>query len=316
MTPKSHFTSRVSTAAEWDMESESRTVSMSPPILSDRTFRHFSEYVTAELGIKMPLSKKTMLQGRLQKRLRILGLQSFEDYARYVFGPEGQATNESVILLDLVTTNKTDFFREPRHFDYLIGTAVPELIRAAGAGIRRKLQVWSAGCSTGAEPYTLAMVLSDFANTVDGFEFSILATDISTKVLDKARRAVYREYEAEPVPLEMKKRHLLRSRDRSACLVRVVPGLRDKVQFRRLNFMDEDFGIEKPVDIIFCRNVIIYFDHQTQERVLSRICRYLKPGGFLFMGHSETLHGLSLPLVQATTAIYRKKPDNPAIRKK
>lgn len=310
MTLQNHGASSISTAIEGDIE----TASSSPPILSDGTFHCFSEYITAKLGIKMPITKKTMLQGRLQKRLRILGLNSFEDYAQYVFGPEGQAKKESVNLLDLVTTNKTDFFREPRHFDYMINTAVPELIRARGAGIRKKLQVWSAGCSTGAEPYTLAMVLSDFADTVDGFDFSILATDISTQVLDKARRAVYREFEAEPVPLEMRKRHLLRSRDQSARLVRVVPGLRDKVRFRRLNFMDEDFRIEQPVDIIFCRNVIIYFDHQTQERVLLRISQHLKPGGFLFMGHSETLHGLRLPLAQATTAVYRKKADSSAMK--
>jgi chemotaxis protein methyltransferase CheR len=314
MTLQNHYTSPISPAIEGEMETGCHAGSTPPPKLSDRMFRQFSEYITQELGIKMPPTKKTMLQGRLQKRLRILGFHSFEDYAGYVFGPEGKATEESVVLMDLVTTNKTDFFREPRHFDYLIDTAVPALINAKGAGMRRKLLVWSAGCSTGAEPYTLAMVLSDFADTMDGFDFSILATDISTKVLEKAQKAVYREHEAEPVPLELKRRHLLKSRDRSARLVRVAPALRDKVRFRRLNFMEEDFGIEQPADIIFCRNVIIYFDQKTQERVLTRICRHLKPGGFLFMGHSETLHGLNLPLVQETTAIYKRKADNSTVR--
>jgi len=283
----------------------------SPQMLSDSMFHRFSEFITAELGIKMPPSKKPMLQGRLQKRLRFLGFNSFEDYAHYVFGPEGKM-KELAHMLDLVTTNKTEFFRESRHFDYLIGTALPQLIRTTGVGLRRKLLVWSAGCSTGAEPYTLAMVLSDFASSVEGFDFSILATDISTQVLDKAQRAVYREDEVAPVPLEMKKRYLLRSKDRSARLARVVPKLRDKVQFRRLNFMEADFGIKQPADIIFCRNVIIYFDRPTQEAVLRHVCQHLKPHGFLFMGHSETLHGLRLPLSQAATTIYVRESDNTA----
>ncbi len=295
------------------MTTDTRTISIPPQILSDKVFHRFSEFITAELGIKMPASKKTMLQGRLQKRLRFLGLRSFEEYARYVFSPEGKE-NELVHVLDLVTTNKTDFFRESRHFDYLVATAVPELIDETGVRMRNRLTVWSAGCSTGAEPYTLAMVLGDFAENVKGFNFSILATDISTRVLEKARKAVYREDELAPVPAEMKKRYLLKSKDRSTRLVRIVPALRAAVEFQRLNFMDEDFCIEQPADIVFCRNVIIYFDRPTQEAVLRRICRYLRPGGFLFMGHSETLHGMRLPLVQATTTIYRRKPDKIAIQ--
>ncbi len=303
------------TSERLDTGTDRRALSSSPQLLSDKTFHLFSEFITAEVGIKMPLSKKTMLQGRLQKRLRLLGLNSFEDYARYVFSPEGK-DRELVHMLDLVTTNKTDFFRESTHFDYLAGVAAPELIRAAGAGVRQKLMVWSAGCSTGAEPYTLAMVLSDFADKVDRFGFSILGTDICTHALDKAVRAVYREDELAPAPLEMKKRYLLRSRDHNARLVRIVPRLRAMVQFRRLNFMESEFPIEQPADIIFCRNVIIYFDRPTQEAVLKRICGHLKPGGFLFMGHSETLHGLRLPLVQTATSIYRKKADAPIVQSK
>jgi chemotaxis protein methyltransferase CheR len=246
-----------------------------------------------------------MLEARLRKRLRALGMRSYSSYCDYIFGRQG--TEEEIVhMIDVVTTNKTDFFREPKHFEYLAGTAVPELIGTSGAGTERRLSVWSAGCSTGEEPYTLAMVLSDLADRWAGFHFLILATDISTLVLDSARNAVYEEEKIAPVPWEMKRRYLLRSRDRSRRLVRIVPALREKVKFRRLNFMDSDFGMLEPQHIIFCRNVIIYFDRPTQERLLNRFCDYLLDGGYMFMGHSETLHGLDVPLAQVAPTIYRK----------
>lgn len=273
--------------------------------LCDRDFHRLSSLVYSECGIKMPVTKKVMLEARLRKRLRELGMKSFHDYCEYLFSKEGMEL-ELIPMIDVVTTNKTDFFREPRHFDLLDRTALPELARVYGAGIRRPLKVWSAGCSTGEEPYTIAMVLNEFRVNHPAFHFYILATDISTKVLDRAIRGIYREQTAETLPMAFKRKYLLRSRDRERGLVRIVPDVRSQVKFRRLNFMDEDFGVAEPMDIIFCRNVIIYFDRQTQERLIHRLCTHLIPGGYLFMGHSETLSGLNVPLVSVGPMVYRR----------
>ena len=273
------------------------------PDLSPQTFSRISQFISDELGFKMPPAKKTMLQGRLMKRMRKLKLQSYESYCNYLFSEEGRQ-HEMVHMLDAVTTNKTDFFREPRHFEFLTRQVLPELARSEGAGVQRRLNVWSAGCSTGAEPYTLAMVLGEFSAAYAGFDYAILATDISTRVLSIAREAIYTETEAKPIPLALKKKYLLRSKDRTRQLVRIDPKLRKKVSFGRLNFMDAQYGIKTAMDMIFCRNVLIYFDHPTQQQVLSRLCRHLRPGGYLFSGHSETLNGFDLPLHQVDTTVY------------
>ena len=276
-----------------------------PAAMSNREFARFAEFIYDQCGIKMPPAKKTMLEARLQKRLRVMGMHSFQDYADYVFSREG-AGLELVHLIDVVTTNKTDFFREPAHFDYLVSTALHDLAQSRGVGFRKALSIWSAGCSSGEEPYTLAMVLSEFAAQNHGFSYSILATDICTTVLDKARLAIYEEERVVPVPLPIKRKYLLRGKGAQKGLVRIVPELRGRIRFRRLNFMDDDFGLREPMDIIFCRNVIIYFDKRTQERLLNKFCRHLVPGGYLFMGHSETLSGLDVPLIQVASTIYRK----------
>lgn len=271
--------------------------------LGDREFKRFSEFIETQCGIRMPASKKTMLEARLQKRLRSLGMDSFRAYCDFLLSPEG-IKNELIPMIDVVTTNKTDFFREPAHFDFLNKNI---LVKIGVSGISRKLRVWSAGCSSGEEPYTLAMVLHDFAEKCYGFDFSILATDICTTVLEKAALGVYQIEDVDPVPLELKRKYLLKSRDKSKGIVRIAPELRRLVKFRRLNFMDDDFGISEPMDIIFCRNVIIYFDRRTQEKLLNKFCRHMAPGGYLFLGHSETLNGLDVPLVQVYSTVYKKQ---------
>ncbi|RII28339.1 MAG: chemotaxis protein CheR [Geobacter sp.] len=274
------------------------------PRLSSGDFTRLSRFIYDECGIRMPPSKKTMLEARLNRRLRELGMRSFTDYCTHLFGNSG--VEERVTMIDLATTNKTDFFREADHFSYLTQQALPEWRQRRGGGGSRRLMVWSAGCSTGEEPYTLAMVLQEFAAGCGDFDFRILATDISTQVLGKAQLAVYHEDRVAPVPLYLKRKYLLRSKDRENGLVRVVPELRAKVSFRRLNFMAGDFGLRETMDIIFCRNVIIYFDRPTQERLLNRLCAHLHPGGLIFMGHSETLSGLDVPLTQVSPTVYRK----------
>jgi chemotaxis protein methyltransferase CheR len=273
--------------------------------INDRDFARLSSFIHSEYGIKLPEGKRVLLESRLRRRLRVLGMNSYSEYCDYLFSPEG-TQNEIIHMIDVVTTNKTDFFREPKHFDFLVQTALPELIKVYEANSRRKYTIWSAGCSTGEEPHTLAMVLSEFAERQHGFNFSILATDISTRVLEHARRGIYKEEVVQPVPVAMKMKYLLKGKDKNNGLVRVGPQLRSLINFRRLNFMDSDFGIKEPVDIIFCRNVIIYFDRPTQEKLLNRFARQLIPGGYLFMGHSETLSGMSVPLQPAGQMVYRK----------
>lgn len=277
-----------------------------PQVMSQATFELFRDYVTTYLGIKMPDVKKTMLQSRLQKRLRLLSIPSYEAYYNYVLGPGGCA-EELHHMIDAVTTNKTDFFREPKHFDYLNRVVIPDLISARMGSVPRNYRFWSAGCSTGAEPYTLAMVLSEFAEGRPDFHFSIMATDISRRVLDEARAAIYSEEMIAPIPMALRRKYLLRSKNRDEKTVRICPEIRSRVRFGRLNFMDENFGIQQDVDVIFCRNVLIYFDRPTQELVINRLCRHLNMGGYLFLGHSETLNGLNVPLIQVHPTIYRRQ---------
>ncbi len=273
--------------------------------MSNELFKRLSDFIYTESGIKMPYSKKTMLEARLQKRLRSMELDSFNEYCSYLFSPEGIA-KELVHMIDVVTTNKTDFFREPQHFEYLLEYVLPELIDTKGAGIRRPFMVWSAACSSGEEPYTLAMVLDRFSHKVRGFSYQVLATDISTRVLAQAQAAIYDGERADQIPQEFRRHYLMRSRDRTKGLVRIVPELRAHVKFRRLNFMADDFGMREKMDVVFCRNVLIYFDRPTQETVINRICSHLHHGGYLFTGHSETINGMNVPLQQVANTVSRR----------
>jgi len=280
-----------------------RTGGLKP--MTNGEFRKFSEFIHSECGIKLSETKKTLLEARLQKRMRLLGIDSFQRYADYVFSPEG-LHGELPHMIDVVTTNKTDFFREPDHFDYLVRSALPALMARRSSVDHKRFYFWSAGCSTGEEPYTLAMVLSDYAESHPLFRFLILATDISTQVLEKARSGIYEEAKVLPVPAVMKKRYLLRSRNRHDRLVRVTPELRSQVKFAHLNLMEGDFGIREQVEVVFCRNVVIYFDRNTQQDLLRKFYRQLLPGGYLFMGHSETLSGFDLDFVPVAPTIYQK----------
>lgn len=266
--------------------------------ISTRDYSRLRQLIYDEAGIALGSGRKTMLEVRIKRRLKELAIPSYGEYCDYVFSQKG-IESELESLIDVVTTNKTDFFREPRHFEQLTGMALPDLTS-------NPLLVWSAGCSTGEEPYTLAMVLSEYALAHSGFSFRILATDVSTTVLEKAQLGIYSSEVVRPVPPALKAKYLMRSRDRGVERVRVVPELRRLVEFRRLNFMDPDYGVTRKAGAIFCRNVIIYFDRPTQQRILSRLVDCLEPGGYLFVGHAETLHDLDLPLVPIAPTLYRR----------
>ncbi|HOJ13130.1 MAG TPA: CheR family methyltransferase [Deltaproteobacteria bacterium] len=268
-------------------------------------FERLSSLIMSELGIKMPPSKKTMLEARLAKRMRDLNIDDLGEYVRFLFTPEG-TSRELPHMLDAVTTNKTDFFREPQHFTYLAEHAVPTLVASTGAGMRRPLMVWSAACSSGEEAYTLAMVLKEYATHHPGFRFMVLGTDVSNRMIETARLAIYQDTRAEPIPLHLREKYLLKSKDRSKKLVRIAPEIRSVVRFRRLNFLEEDYQLREKMDVIFCRNVLIYFERATQEKVLRHLCEHLAHGGYMFTGHSETISGMNLPLRSVSGTVSRR----------
>jgi chemotaxis protein methyltransferase CheR len=269
--------------------------------LSKRNFDALSRYIYDYSGIKMPATKVTMLEGRLRRRLRATGIATLDAYCEYLFKQNGLAT-ESTYLIDAVTTNKTDFFREPKHFDYMEQVGLPEML-AAG---HKQLRFWSAACSTGAEPYTIAMVLQEFASANREVDYRILATDLSTDVLQVAKRGVYPRDMVMPVPRSMQQKYLMTARDRTRSDVRISPRLRGKIGFARLNLMDESYPVGDAMHMIFCRNVLIYFDKATQAKVLTRLCNCLMPGGYLFVGHSESVTGIQLPVKQVANTVFRK----------
>lgn len=271
------------------------------PLMTDRELKQFSEFIYTELGIKITPAKKTMLQARLQRRLRTLNMNTYGEYLDYLQSLKGLEV-ELPQMVDAVTTNTTSFFREPRHFEFLSRTILPAWQKKHS---QRSFAVWNAGCSSGEEPYTTAMVLMDHHERVSPLKFTIVATDISTDILHKAARAVYEEEKIATIPVEFRRKYLLRSKDRNKRLVRIIPELRDKVSFRRLNFMD-DFQFREKMDLIFCRNVMIYFDKKTQHELVEKFCAHLLPGGHLFIGHSESLSGTGLPLKQLAPATYMR----------
>lgn len=280
-----------------------------PPSLNamtQREFDRFSALIYDEAGIKIPQAKKTMLEARLQKRLKALGMTRFDEYAAFVFSLAGQQ-QEMIHLVDVVTTNKTDFFREPHHFEYLTKHVVPAMQACHGAGeVATPFKIWSSACSTGEEPYTIAMVLSEYAAANHGFRFTITASDICTQVLQTALAAIYPEDRVDTIPLALKKKYLMRSKDKKRSLVRICSELRELVKFKRLNLMDDELDIAERQDVIFCRNAIIYFDKPTQARLMHKFHRKLLPGGYLFLGHSETLNGLDVPFQAVASTVYRK----------
>ena len=275
--------------------------------LGQQDFRRLAEFVHTRSGIRMPPSKKSFLEGRIRRHLSALGFATMNQYCKWLFN-EGGLVQDEAALLDAVTTNKTEFFRERHHFEFVRNVILPEL-RATSSGSQRPRMIWSAGCSNGAEPYSLAMICEDVARTDSGFHFEILASDISTEVLRLAMRAIYPHSAIGPVPMELRKRYLLH--DPGSDEVRIVPDLRRKAKFKYHNLMDEPYPASQAMDIVFCRNLLIYFDRATQRTVLSRLCRCLRPGGYLFLGHSEgSIADLKLPLRPVGPTIFVREVAN------
>ena len=279
-----------------------QTMSASEEAVSGSDYARLCKLIYAEAGIQLGTERKTMLEVRIKRRLKVLNFNTYGQYCDYLFGHVG-LKDELVHLIDVVTTNKTDFFREAAHFDFLVDKALPELAERI---LGRQFTIWSAGCSTGEEPYTLAILLSEYALAHPGFTFRITASDISNIVLEKAELGIYTSDVVAAVSPALRRKYFMRSLKPGSDQQRVVPELRRQVEFRRLNFMDADYGVRERLDAIFCRNVIIYFDRATQERILRRLTDHLLPGGYLFVGHAETLHDMNLPLTPVAPALYRR----------
>lgn len=266
--------------------------------LGDREFTQFQTLMRRVAGIHLPISKKTLVSGRLSKRLRMRGITSYGDYYRYIVGGSDPAELQTAI--ELLTTNETYFFREPSHFEFLAHEVLPNL--RPGADLR----VWSAACSTGEEAYSIAMVLMDRLGESASWE--VFGSDINGKVLETAGGATYTTARNEAsIPVEYRRRFCLRGTGAMAGKLRVAASVRDRVRFDRMN-LNEDLSSAGQFDVVFLRNVMIYFDMDMKRRVVAALHRQIRPGGWLFVGHSENLHGVSSSFSQARPTIYRKSP--------
>ncbi|BBU64285.1 chemotaxis protein methyltransferase (plasmid) [Methylosinus sp. C49] len=233
-------------------------------------------------------------------------MANLDEYVALVLDRD-ELGGENMHLIDCVTTNKTDFFREPEHFEILTRVVMPHLLDGARRRNERVFKFWSAAASIGAEAYTLAMVLADLS-AAEHFGFRILGTDICSTALAQAQAAIYPEDMLAPTPKAMRERYVMSSRNSARREVRIVPELRRLVRFQRLNLMDATYPIDEDIDVIFCRNVLIYFSSPTQQAVVANLCRHLRPGGFLFLGHSESMAGgKQASMRQIASTVFRKE---------
>lgn len=279
---------------------------MQDHLLTPPLFNKFRKLIYETCGITLSDAKRTMLSVRLTKRLRALKLNSFKEYYNHL-QVENHFEKELPSFLNVVTTNKTDFYREQHHFEYLTNHVVPELRKHRPFTLENPFRIWSAGCSSGEEPYTMAIELSEVLGARSK-AFDILATDISTKVLKAATNAVYDEDDVAPIPKYLRHKYLMRGKGNLQGYYKVVPELRNTITFGRLNFNDSNYRIPDKKHVIFCRNVLIYFDEETKAQIISKLCSYLVEGGYLFIGHSETLQADLFNLKNMGPTVYRRKP--------
>jgi chemotaxis protein methyltransferase CheR len=260
--------------------------------ITDDEFQAFQHLIYTETGITLNESKRCLVCSRLSKRLRSLRIGSYLDYYDYLLRHDSNG-QELQQMVNCITTNKTDFFREQHHFHFLTSKLFPQLVAAAKAGAPRKLRIWCAASSRGHEPYSIAMTMREFAPFDSTWDTRLLASDIDTDVLDAAEQGVFSTEDLEPVAESLKQRYFQRGFGQFAGQARAKPTLRQLITFRQLNLIAEHWPIQAKFDVIFCRNVMIYFDVETQQRVIEHLTRYLKPSGYLLLGHSENIQWAS-----------------------
>jgi chemotaxis protein methyltransferase CheR len=275
------------------------------PTVTPALFQKFQQLIYAETGIWLGGAKSALLCGRLFRRLRALQMDSLDSYYECVSAPE--ADDERARMIDAITTNETRFFREPKQFDFLVQTVLPRWQREAEGGLRpRRARIWSAGCSSGEEPYTIAMLLARYLPQVAGWDVRILATDISNRVLEKAIKGVYPINRLSEIPPDLLHAYMLRGVAERQGEMKVKVEIQQMITFQRLNLDREADLVEGPFDAIFCRNVLIYFDAASKRRVITNLYSRIMANGLLFVGHAENLSSMSLPLRCLEPSIYVK----------
>ena len=271
------------------------------PRLTPGDFSRFQALVLREAGIWLSDAKQALLVGRLAKRLRELGLATFGDYYERVT----QDAAECVRMVDCISTNETHFFREPRQWEFLAAHVYPAWTAAAAAGLRnRRIRAWSAACSTGEEPYSLAMHLLDAFPPESGWDIELLATDISTRVLDRARAGIWPLEKSREIPPQRLKHYMMRGVGPEEGRMKAGPEIRQAIRFERLNLNESNYHVAGTFDLIFCRNVLIYFQPDTKTAVIEKLLRHLGPGGHLLLGHAESLTGSQSPVRAVGPNIY------------
>lgn len=270
--------------------------------MTDDDFHAFSELVHQKAGINLHEGKKELVRARLARRIREGSFNGFRDYFNFIISEK--SGDELVQLLDSISTNLTHFFREPRHFNYMAQDILPRLSES-GKKNGKQLRIWSAGCSTGEEPYSIAMVVMENMPSTAGWDIKILATDLSTKVLATASGGMYYQDSLKDVSQSLLRRYFQKGRGKWEGYYRVKPSIKKTIYFRRLNLI-EPFPFSKPFDLIFCRNVMIYFNKETQADLVARFYDALAKDGHLFIGHSESLTGVSHNFKYVQPTIYRK----------
>lgn len=274
--------------------------------ISDELFQKLGKVITECYGIKMSPDKKIMFQARLQRRLHELKIKSFDEYALNFFNQKNDS-NELKVIADFISTNKTDFFREKEHFQFINDHFLPKYLPMKNGVSGQNIRIWSAGCSSGQEAYSIGITLEEYLrNKKQLFEYSILATDISERMLRSAKLAIYPDSAVNEIPMEIKHRYFLKSKDLTDPKVRVVKEIRDKVEIAYLNLMNDNYPNGPKFDIIFLRNTLIYFETRTQYEVLRKVIAVLNTGGCLFIGHSESLINLQLPIQSIAPSVYVK----------
>lgn len=271
-------------------------------VMTDEDFVRIRHWVKDHTGIKLSDAKRQMVFSRLTKRLRSLGFESFKNYLDYV---EEEGEIELVHFKNAITTNLTSFFREPHHFELLKDTIVPEIRNSWEGRQQKEIRIWSAGCSTGEEAYSIAITLYKGIQSLAGWDVRILATDIDTSVLQRGRDGIYQVDRIDGLDEKLVK-GAFKSFAGDPSMVRVSDKLRSMVVFNQLNLMSPDWPMKKKFDVIFCRNVMIYFDKETQQTLVRRYCELLKDQGYLIIGHSETLFGTTENLKLVGKNVYRK----------
>ena len=275
--------------------------------MGDKEFSLLREVVFKESGINLTERKKALMHSRLMKRLRELNIDNYKMYYEYL---NNNYQEEIINLINCITTNKTDFFREPKHFNFLGEVAFPALEKRN----KNKVRIWSAGCSTGEEPYSIAITFAEYFKNKHMPDVKILATDIDTNVLEKAMSGIYKEENLEEVDNSILKRHFLTGRGENRGLFVIKESIKNMISFRRLNLLAEAYPMKGLFDIIFCRNVIIYFDKETKDEVINKFYNYLTDDGYFFAGHSESLSNYSGKYFLIGNTIYGKTVNDKTVK--